>query len=58
MESKYREFCPKHPYCEDKCELCIETKGDLGHEINKNYLKSINKICLCAECCDTDDDSD
>ena len=23
-----------------------------GHEINKKYLKSIGRICLCAECCD------
>ena len=39
-------------WCHRSCDECEETKGPLGHEVNKNYLKSIGKVCLCAECAD------
>ncbi len=61
MNSKYRIFCPKSDKCKIKnCAKCKLANNDekaggdenLQHEINKNYLKSIGRICLCAECCD------
>lgn len=61
MQNKDREFCPKNKECAIKdCSICIfannSTKSggddDLQHEINRNYLKSIGKVCLCCECCD------
>ena len=52
MDSIYRKFCPKNNNCKEICEKCKLISGKLGHEINKRYLKSIGKICLCAECCD------
>ena len=52
MDSKYRMFCPNANKCEELCEDCKLTKGELGHTINKNYSKSIGKKCMCSECCD------
>lgn len=52
MDNKFRIFCPEQATCEDACENCNKTKDELGHEINKRYLKSIGKTCMCAECSD------
>jgi len=61
MENKYRNFCPKKIDCEaEDCSKCILTNnsiedgGDdsLQHEINKAYLKSVGRVCLCCDCCD------
>ena len=52
MHSKYRKFCPKKDSCDENCEDCMETSKMLGHEINKNYLESIGKKCMCSECRD------
>jgi hypothetical protein len=60
MDSMFRKFCPKNKTCKEKCEECAlatnkENNGgndNLQHEINKAYLKSIGRVCLCAECAD------
>ena len=52
MDNKYRIHCPKNTECTNVCKDCDKTKNELGHTINKNYLKSIGRQCLCAECCD------
>jgi hypothetical protein len=52
MNNEFRKFCPKNKDCSEECKTCLLIKDELGHEINKNYLQSIGKICLCADCCD------
>lgn len=53
MTAEDRQFCPENISCEESdCSTCEKTLGDIGHEINKNYLRSIGRICLCSECAD------
>lgn len=52
MDGQFRKFCPEKEDCGGTCEECTKTGGDLGHEINVNYLASVGKECHCADCAD------
>ena len=62
MENKYRIFCPKDSVCtkDVDCSACVPANNnedgggddELQHTINRRFLVSIGRVCLCSDCAD------